>query len=216
MVEKASDTDATTRGRPSKRGRPPTFDDDAVVDAAVSAFFEKGYDGTTLADLEAATGADRSTLYNSFGGKQGLYHRATARYLDRAADGLFGPLHDESVDGTAAVAAMFERVRLGLTSVDVSPGCLIVNDMAAGSDPAAAQRYRSLLEDGLSAALHRAAGAGDIDAATIEARVSLLSTTLIGINLISKHTGSPVEVDRLVDATVAEIARWSTSGASMR
>ncbi len=181
-----------------------------MVDAAVGAFFEKGFDGTTLGDLEMATGTDRSTLYNSFGGKQGLYHRATARYLDRADEGLFGPMHDPAEDGLEAIVALFERVRLGLTSGGVSPGCLIVNDMAAGADPAAARRYRDLLDAGLRSALERASDAGDIDASMVEARVSLLSAALLGINLVSKHTGDAAEVDRLVDATVAEVAGWSS------
>ncbi|MCP4960035.1 MAG: TetR/AcrR family transcriptional regulator, partial [Actinomycetia bacterium] len=76
----------------ARRGRPPKFDHNAVVDAAIGAFFRSGFEATTLADLEHATGVDRSTLYNSFGGKQGLYELATTAYLERAETSLFEPL----------------------------------------------------------------------------------------------------------------------------
>jgi AcrR family transcriptional regulator len=59
-------------------GRRPGFDSEAVVAAAIVAFWAKGFEATTLSDLEAATGVDRSSIYNSFGGKEGLYRSAAA------------------------------------------------------------------------------------------------------------------------------------------
>ena len=40
-------------------GRPPEFDRDAVLTAAVEAFWTGGFKETTVADLEAATGVSR-------------------------------------------------------------------------------------------------------------------------------------------------------------
>ena len=82
-----------------RRGRPPKFDHDQVVAEAIAAFFQKGFEATTLADLEAVTGVDRSTLYNSFGGKTGLYQSATDTYLSLAEGGLFAPLLVGTSDG---------------------------------------------------------------------------------------------------------------------
>ncbi len=192
----------------AKRGRPPEFDPDQVVDAAIGAFFAKGFDATTLTDLESATGVDRSTLYNSFGGKNGLYHQATKRYLDHAAEGLFSVLHVGGDDGIDDIRQFLERLRSGLTSQDVSPGCLIINDMAAGSDRDAAKRYREILDNGLRAALGRAADAGTIDPSTIDSRTALVSAAVIGINLISRHTGDNHQVDQLVTGAIVEITSW--------
>ncbi|MCP3910910.1 MAG: TetR/AcrR family transcriptional regulator [Actinomycetia bacterium] len=200
MVEKA------TTG--SRRGRPRQFDPDQVVEAAMGAFFAKGFESTTLADLEAATGVDRSTLYNSFDGKSGLYHQATALYLDRAAQMLFDDLGHGTDDGLADIITFLERLRAGLTADGVSPGCLIVNDMASGSDPEATARYRAMLDSGLAAALGRAAGAGHIDPASIDGRASLLSAAVIGINLVSAHTGDNGQVSHLVSGAIAEVSSW--------
>ena len=191
-----------------RRGRPPKFDRDQVVEAAIGAFFAKGFEATTLTDLELATGVDRSTLYHSFGGKSGLYHKATERYLDQAADGLFSVLHAGSHNGITDIVQFLEQLRSGLTSQAVSPGCLIINDMAAGSDPEAARRYRHLLDTGLRAALHRAADAEAIDPTTVDNRATLVSSAVIGINLISGHTGDNRQVDQLVAAAISEVTSW--------
>lgn len=201
MVQKASP-------ERKKRGRPPKYDHDAVVGAAISAFFRQGYEATTLADLEEATGVDRSTLYNSFGGKAGLYSLATGTYLAVAETGLFGPLLEGTDDGYADLLEFLSRLRLGLTSADAIPGCLIVNDMAAGADPGAATRYRAMLEEGLRRALERT---GDPDVERRSQRAGLLSTSVLGVNLVSKATGDQAEIARLVDAMIDEVRRWQTA-----
>ena len=201
MVQKTSPT-------PKKRGRPPKFDREEVIRAAITAFFHAGYEATTLAEIEAATGVDRSTLYNSFGGKAGLYQSATRTYLAMAEATLFQPLLEGSDDGYADIIEFLANLRTGLTSADAIPGCLIVNDMAAGADPDAAAAYRSTLEDGLQRALSRA---GDPDEGRRRERAALLAASVLGVNLVSKVTGDPAEIGRSVDAMETEVRRWQAS-----
>lgn len=204
MVQKASPKkkESSSKGR----GRPRNFDEQHVIESAIWAFFEKGLEGTTLGDLEEATGVDRSTLYNSFGGKKGLYSSATRTYLDFAEAGLFAPLLIGTDDGFADIFDFLGRLRSGLTSATAIPGCLIVNDMAAGADPEAAKRYREMLEEGLRRALTRA---GDTDPERRMARAGLLASSVLGVNLVSKTTGGDnAEIERLITAMVAEVERW--------
>ena len=60
--------------------RPKSFDEEAVLDQAVQLFWERGYEGTSLADLEAHLGLGRQSLYNSFGDKHALFLKALDRY----------------------------------------------------------------------------------------------------------------------------------------
>ena len=193
--------------KPAQRGRPPKFDQGAVVDAAIGAFFRSGFDATTLKDLEQATGVDRSTLYNSFGGKQGLYELATTAYLDRAEIGLFTPLSSGTDDGYADILAFLGRLRSGLGSPSATPGCLIVNDMATGSAPDAAARYRARLEAGLIAALTRA------QHPTPEHGAATLAAAVLGLNLVSKLTGDAAEINRLIDAMESTVHDWQRTHA---
>lgn len=194
-----------------KRGRPAKFDREQVVLGAINAFFAKGYEATTLGDLEAATGVDRSTLYNSFGGKAGVYSSATSTYLAMAETGLFGPLLEGNPDGTGDgyddILEFLSRLRLGLTTA-TTPGCLIVNDMAAGVDPAAADRYRTMMEEGLRRALDRTA---DQDQHRQEQRAGLLASSVLGVNLVSKATGNAEEIGRHIDAMEHEVRRWQAA-----
>lgn len=192
-----------------KRGRPPTFDHDEVVAEAIGAFFQKGFEATTLADLEAATGVDRSTLYNSFGGKTGLYRSATNTYLSLAEAGLFAPLLVGTDDGYADILDFLANLRTGLTSADAIPGCLIVNDMAAGADPGAADRYREMLENGVRLALARTSGP---DEEQQSHRAGLITASVIGINLVSKATGDRNEIGRLIDALTDLVSGWIQDG----
>ncbi len=191
---------------PAKRGRPPTFDREAVIGAAIGAFFVSGYDATTLPDLEAATGLDRSSLYNSFGGKRGLYEAAITTYLDVAEAGLFEPLLVGTDDGYADLLTFFGFLRTGMTSPEAIPGCLIVNDMASGADPEAALRYRGLLEEGMRRALQRS---GETDEQRRNERAAHLTLGVLGVNLISKTTAGDVdEIGRHIDAMTSTVLGW--------
>ena len=47
-------------------------------------FRTKGFDGSTLDELEQATGLGRGSLYGAFGDKRALFLKALARYLETA------------------------------------------------------------------------------------------------------------------------------------
>ena len=63
-------------------GRPREFDVDDALDAAMKAFWSKGYEATSLTDLMAATGLHKGSLYQTFGDKHSLFIQALKRYLD--------------------------------------------------------------------------------------------------------------------------------------
>ena len=51
------------------------FERDAVVRAARTVFWRRGFEDTAVPDLEEATGLSRSSIYNAFGSKRGLSMR---------------------------------------------------------------------------------------------------------------------------------------------
>lgn len=72
--------------------RPREFNETEALDRAVDVFWERGFEGTSIADLESATGLGRQSLYNAFGGKRELFLRALDRYAERNAAQDVGPL----------------------------------------------------------------------------------------------------------------------------
>ena len=72
------------RKEPEARGpgRPREFDLDKALDSAMLLFWEKGYDGTSLAELASVMGITKPSLYAAFTDKQTLFEQALARYAD--------------------------------------------------------------------------------------------------------------------------------------
>lgn len=64
--------------------RPREFDEDLVLDRALSAFWARGYDATSIEDLVRATGLGRASLYGAFGDKEQLFQRVVGHYVARS------------------------------------------------------------------------------------------------------------------------------------
>ena len=62
--------------------RPREFEEDAVLDAAMECFWNRGYEATSMRDLVEKTGITGASLYNAFGDKRALYERALDRYVE--------------------------------------------------------------------------------------------------------------------------------------
>lgn len=63
-----------------KIGRPRTFDKNEALEAAMTIFWEKGYDGASMKDLTSAMGINSPSLYATFGDKHQLYLQAIDHY----------------------------------------------------------------------------------------------------------------------------------------
>lgn len=101
--------------------RPREFDEAEVLDQAVEVFWSRGYEGTSISDLEAATGLGRQSLYNAFGGKKELFARAVERYRTRA------DAHRRAIPeaGLAAVRSFFETSVEFLSTEGAGRGCFL-------------------------------------------------------------------------------------------
>jgi AcrR family transcriptional regulator len=148
-------------------GRPREFCVDTALDAALRVFWAKGYEGTSYADLTAATGVERPALYAAFGNKEALFRRALARYEEHYVG--YGP--EALRQPTArAVAEHFLHGAVALTTQDPAhAGCLGVNGALAASDAAEPIRqaliaWRAEGEAALRARFEAAQAAGDLPA----------------------------------------------------
>lgn len=64
--------------------RPKAFDEGQALEGALNLFWAKGYEATSIQDLVDELGVNRQSLYDTFGGKEDLYHAALKRYCHQA------------------------------------------------------------------------------------------------------------------------------------
>ena len=82
-----------------RRGRPPRFTPEELLDLVVAEFNARGYDATSMEDIARATGMTKSAVYHHVPGKEALLRLA----VTRAVEALEGVLDEpRSTSGPAA------------------------------------------------------------------------------------------------------------------
>lgn len=77
-------------------GRPRKFDEEETLSKVMDSFWKNGYEGTTFGQLVEDSGLSRSSLYNSFGGKEALFERAVMLYIEKQFSKVRDGFEDES------------------------------------------------------------------------------------------------------------------------
>ena len=85
-----------------------------IVDAARGLFAEQGADGVTMAEVAAAAGVARATVFNYFGSKHALIEGITEDVLEYYRVILENALADQKTPTTALIRAMFDGMGRGI------------------------------------------------------------------------------------------------------
>ena len=111
------------------RGRPRKTDPDVVLDTAMKAFWERGFDGTSMNDLAEKTGMAKPGLYANFGDKEAIYAKAMERYCSTYA----GPMLEDLVRSTDSLEITVRRFLDGVVAAATETmgpkGCFIANNL---------------------------------------------------------------------------------------
>jgi TetR/AcrR family transcriptional repressor of nem operon len=171
-------------------GRTQSFDTDHVVQAARDVFWDKGFEGTSLPDLELATGLSRSSLYNAFTSKRGLFDAAIENYLDTVIRPRLSVLTAQPTPPDALHTYFSGLSRAIATLPHDSPrrGCLLLNSAGLASHDEALRlvvdSYRAELGTAVEGAL-RASDPG-MDAVSISTRGRLLTSLSVSALLVAR------------------------------
>lgn len=108
-------------------GRPREFDENLVLEAAMQAFWAHGYDGTSMADLMAATGLHKGSIYQAFGDKHRFFLAALRRYLQDMRTQKREMLRNESSPLEGFRRVSHAMLNWGCEEGQVRKGCMVVN-----------------------------------------------------------------------------------------
>lgn len=182
--------------------RPREFDEAEVLEHALRVFWERGYDATSVEDLTAATGLGRASLYGAFGDKQGLFDRALAHYMKRAAIPLEQLAEAPSV--RAGLRALFEQQIAASCPAKGPRGCFLLLSGVTGEHQRHAER---LMHDSMKAtelaiqkAITRGRKSGELpqDVSPSEA-AHFLAFALQGLSLGARAGRTRHELSSLAD-----------------
>jgi TetR/AcrR family transcriptional repressor of nem operon len=132
--------------------RPVEYQSGEVIGAALDEFWSTGYSRCSVDALLAATSLNRHSLYQSFGGKKGLFRQALERYLTEYSERALALL--DAPDGLTALRRYFQYV---IDNADVR-GCLVANTaVELGEDDrdcqALIEAYYARLQQAFAAAI---------------------------------------------------------------
>jgi AcrR family transcriptional regulator len=183
-----------------RRGR-PGYDQQGILEVAVAAFIQYGYDATSMGVLADRLGLSKSAIYHHFASKDEILERA----LDEALSSLEGVL--EGADASAGRAA--DRLDLALRGavhvlVDKLPYVTLLLRVRGNTDVERSALARRRAFDRRVTALVEAAQAEGTVRSDIDA--SVVSRLLFGmINSIVEwyRPGGKEDADRLADDVIA-------------
>jgi len=106
--------------------RPREFDEAKALEKAIQCFWERGYEATSMRDLETKMGISAPSLYNTYGDKHALFAQALERYLDRSARALIKRFED-SLPPKQALRRFIREIIKHSTNDRERRGCFLVN-----------------------------------------------------------------------------------------
>jgi AcrR family transcriptional regulator len=192
-------------------GRPREFDAELGLRQALEQFWRKGYEGASLADLTAAMGITRPTLYSNFGNKEALFLKALDLYQTHVMARFRAALAEPTA--RAVVERLLIQSADGLADPATPPGCLgTLGALACSQDAEPIKQLliasRAASEAELRLRLDTAVAAGDLPA---DADTAALARYVMAINQgMSVQAASGASREDLRAIVPTALAGWPT------
>lgn len=156
---------------------------EAVIEAAVAAFAERGYHGTPTTEIARAAGISQAYLFRLFPTKSALYVAAVGRCYERLSEAMRAAAEDQSAPGTTAL----ERMGLAYAAMLEDPTTLRATLQAFAAAAGGDEEIRRAVRDGygeLVGLIKRLSGAEGEELRVFIA-TGMLMTVLAGMDALS-------------------------------
>ncbi|MEV5714757.1 TetR/AcrR family transcriptional regulator [Amycolatopsis mediterranei] len=187
-------------------GRPRGFDRTVALDGALRAFWEQGFESTSIADLTRRLGIAPPSLYAAFGDKRALFLEVLDRYYGRFAEFLDQTL---AVPGARrdAIAAMLLGIARFYSTPGLPRGCMVNTVAVPAGEPVLLARLaelRSSVQERLRREARAAADAGELPR-DLEPDVlaAVIWTTVLGMSLRSRDGADRAELESTARSIMA-------------
>ena len=172
-------------------------------------FWERGFEGASMADLTQAMGLNPSSIYAAFGDKQALFSLAVKRYLKTRAQYATEALQEQTLE--RVICALFDNTVAFLTTPGHPPSCMTLAGAIGCSLNAAPARdllteVRKQNEAAIRARLLKARKSGelskDID---VNDYTRYLSSILAGLSVQAANGSTKAELKRTAELALRHL-----------
>jgi AcrR family transcriptional regulator len=183
-----------------KTGRPISFDKEAALEAAMLLFWERGYEGTSMADLTQAMGLNPSSIYAAFGDKHALFSLAVKRYMETRAQYATKALQEPTLE--KVIRALFDNTIAFLTTPTHPPTCMTLAGAVGCSVAATPARdlmtaIRRQNELAIRKRFLRARKSGELSKdVNVDDYTRYLSTIIAGLSIQAANGATKAELKR--------------------
>lgn len=205
--EKSERSGAPARsGAARTRGRPRSFDRATALEAALLAFWEHGYEATSVSDLTRVMDIGTPSLYAAFGDKRSLFEEVVQEYGVRY--GSFGDRAlAEEPTARAGIERMLREAAAEYTAPGRPPGCLVIHAAANCSTAEVEESLRERRNANI-AAIERRIGA-DVEAGVLPpdtdaaALARYTGAMIQGMSQQARDGASRTELEALAEIALA-------------
>ena len=174
-------------------GRPMQFEPDDALNAIKNVFWQKGYEGTSMKDIEKVSGINKQSLYRLFGDKRTMYLRALNHYEQQEANAL-ARLLKQPGSARQRFRQLFEHIINYVVETGDRRGCLLCNasvDQAQLDSPTrdSIEAAMARLQQGFSKALEESEYYRR-SAAKRDAKAAALMASYFGLRVLIKANAS--------------------------
>jgi len=199
-------------------GRPREFDEDAALEAAMRVFWEKSYEGATIADLTEAMGINRSSMYAAFGDKESIFRRVMERYRAGRMTYIRQALAQSSL--RKVVAGLIYGTAEFLSTPDNPRGCLLIQGaLACGTDAEPVKQamidWRKGGQAALKKRLQQAQSEGELPREIQPGDFArYLSSVMAGLGVQAANGATRAELRRVAEISLRciETSLWGAAG----
>lgn len=191
--------------------RQKQYDPDDVVEKAMTVFWEKGYEATSVQDLVDATGINRFSMYQAFGDKRGLFLRALEHYFSRVLPQVVH-ISENAEGGLGTIRRYFDTLETTIMSPLGKRGCFGQNtgvELGLRDDSALSplNTMYAELQRNFEGALHAARERDEIRGDAPIAEISLFLVTIAQGMILMAKTGRDPHFVRSSKRQVRELLR---------
>ena len=183
-----------------KTGRPISFDKDAALEAAMLIFWERGFEGTSMAHLTQAMSLSPSSIYAAFGDKHALFQHAVKRYMEIRAQYATRALEEPTLE--KFIRALFNNTVAFLTTPGHPQTCMTLAGAVGCSLDATPARdlmteIRKQNQVALKERLLKARKSGELPKEIdVDDYTRYLSTIIAGLSIQAANGSTKAELKR--------------------